>query len=394
MLRGIFRSFPFVPNDSGRKLALLCVATLTVMAPTVIAPALPRLADAFREQPQVELLAKLVLTLPAIFIALGAPLAGAIVDRFGRLALLRGCLVLYGLAGAAGYVLTDLTAILVSRAALGVAIAGTMTTLGALVGDYFHGEARARFASVQSMSMSLGATASVALGGLLADLDWRLPFLVYLLGWLVLIPTGLYLREPAHASEAGGARADRAAVPWRRVAAAYAITFFAVAVFYMTPVQMPFLVRDVGVTSSAAAGLVIVVSSLASASGALAYARVSAKRSVFAVYAWAFGLIACGYGLIGLAPSYASALAGALISGIGVGLFFPNSHLWLLALAPAHARGRLTGGLTAALFLGQFCSPFLVQPLIAFGSIPLAFVFAAAASALAAALLAALRRLA
>jgi len=383
-----------VPSESGRKFALLCVATLTILAPTIVAPALPRVVEAFREVPHVDLLAKLMLTLPALFIAVGAPLAGAIVDRFGRMGLLRGCLVLYGLAGAAGYVLDDLYAILASRALLGVAIAGSMTTLTALVGDYFHGKARARFASLQSMSMSLGAMVFVGVGGLLADVSWRLVFLVYLAGWLVVIPTLLYLREPAHRHVAGGADADSAPIAWRRVAASYAITFFALVVFYMTPVQVPFLVRELGVRSSAAAGFVIVLSSLAAAAGALLYARVSRRNGVFAIFGWSFGLIAAGYALIGSATSYAVVLPGALVSGLGVGLFFPNSYLWLLSLAPARLRGRLSGGLTTAVFIGQFFSPLLAQPLIAAVSLSWAFVITAGLAAAVAAWLASLRRLA
>jgi len=383
-----------VPSESGRKFALLCVATLTILAPTIVAPALPRVVEAFRGVPHVDLLAKLMLTLPALFIAVGAPLAGAIVDRFGRMGLLRGCLVLYGLAGAAGYVLDDLYAILASRALLGVAIAGSMTTLTALVGDYFHGEARARFASLQSMSMSLGAMLFVGVGGLLADVSWRLVFVVYLAGWLVLIPTLLYLREPAHRHVTGEADADSSPIAWRRVAAAYAITFFALVVFYMTPVQVPFLVRELGVRSSAAAGFVIVLSSLAAAAGALLYARVSRRNGVFAIFGWAFGLIAAGYALIGLATSYAVVLPGAFVSGLGVGLFFPNSYLWLLSLAPARLRGRLSGGLTTAVFIGQFFSPLLAQPLIAATSLSWAFVITAGLAAAVAACLASLRRLA
>ena len=383
-----------MPRDSGRKFALLSVATLTILAPTIVAPALPRVVEAFGNVPHVELLAKLMLTLPALFIAVGAPLAGAIVDRFGRMGLLRGCLVLYGLAGAAGYALPDLYAILASRMLLGVAIAGSMTTLTALVGDYFHGEERARFAGLQSTAMSLGAMVFVGVGGVLADLSWRLVFLVYLAGWLVLIPTLLYLREPVRRHGQSEADANAAPVAWRRVAAVYAITFFALVVFYMTPVQVPFLVRDLGVRSSAAAGFVIVLSSLAAAVGAQLYARASRGNSVFALYGWAFGLIAAGYALIGFATSYAVVIAGGIVSGLGVGLFFPNSYLWLLALAPERLRGRLAGGLTMAVFLGQFFSPLLAQPVIAWISLPWAFVATAGLTATVATTLASLRRLA
>src|SRR5262245_60751939 len=152
------------------------------MSAATIAPALPRMAAAFSGAPNAELLSKLVLTAPAIAIALCAPFAGALVDRFGRVGILRASLVLYGLAGAAGYVLDDLHAILASRAALGIAVAGTMTSVTALAGDYYLGEARTRYAGLQSFAMSLGAGVCVGAGGLLADAGWPLQLLVSLRG--------------------------------------------------------------------------------------------------------------------------------------------------------------------------------------------------------------------
>lgn len=377
-------------SDTGRKSALLLVACLTVMAAATIAPALPRMADAYRDVARAELLTKLVLTVPALAIALCAPLAGAIVDRFGRLTLLRGSLLLYGFAGAAGYVLHDLHAILASRFALGVAVAGTMTTMTALVGDYYSGEARGRFASLQSVAMSIGAMAFVVLGGVLVDRDWRLPFLLYLSGWAVLVPAALYLHEPHRAATAQGERGDATELAPRQVLAAYAITFFAVAMFYMTPAQLPFLIRTIGVNSGLAAGVAVGTSSLLAAVGSAVFPRFRRLTGVLGVYAWAFGFMACGYALVGSASSFALVLAGVVTSGVGVGLFFPNGTLWVLSLAPPRLRGRIVGGLTASIFLAQFASPLLLEPVVARTSLGHAFLLAAgtmAALALALALL-------
>jgi MFS family permease len=376
-----------VTADTGRKTALLLVACLTVMSAATIAPALPRMAEAFSAAPNAELLSKLVLTAPAVAIALCAPFAGVLVDRVGRVRILRASLVLYGLAGTAGYALDDLYAILASRAALGVAVAGTMTSVTALVGDYYSGEVRTRYAGLQSLVMSLGAVVCVAAGGLLADVDWRLPFLVYLTGWAVLVPVLLYVAEPRRA-EAAAVAHGHGVLPRGPIAAAYGITFFAVAMFYMIPVQMPFLLRAIGVESGAAAGAVVAAASLTAAAGSAWFARLRRSSGVLGVYAWAFGLMATGYALAGLAGTFGGALAGAAVAGVGVGLFFPNSNLWVLALAPPALRGQLAGGLTSAIFLAQFSSPLLVHPLVAATSLGRAFTIAATLIGLAAVTLA------
>ena len=155
-------------NDLSRKIALILVASLTVMSSATIAASLPRMADVFRDTPDAEFLTKLVLTTPNLMIVVFGPIAGAIIDRFGRVRFLCANLVLYGFAGASGYVLDDLYHILVSRALLGIAMAGTMTTVNTLAGDYWTGEHRARYAGIQSAAMSLGGVVFIGAGGLLA----------------------------------------------------------------------------------------------------------------------------------------------------------------------------------------------------------------------------------
>jgi hypothetical protein len=40
----------------------------------------------------------------------------------------------------------------------------------------------------------------------------------------------------------------------------------------------------------------------------------------------------------------------------------PNLNVWLANESPPELRGRVLGGLTTAMFLGQFLSPFVGQP--------------------------------
>ncbi len=85
------------------KATLLLVSTLTVMSGATIAPSLPAMRDYFAEIGQADLLVRLVLTIPALFIVIGSPIAGIVVDRLGRKPLLIVCAALYGLAGSSGF---------------------------------------------------------------------------------------------------------------------------------------------------------------------------------------------------------------------------------------------------------------------------------------------------
>jgi MFS family permease len=71
-------------NKALRKATLLIGSTLTVMAGAIVAPALPQISREFADVPGIELLSRLVLTLPALFMGILAPLAGYLTDRAGR----------------------------------------------------------------------------------------------------------------------------------------------------------------------------------------------------------------------------------------------------------------------------------------------------------------------
>lgn len=337
------------------------------MSNATIAAAMPRMAAVFRDTPHAEFLTKLILTTPALMIVLCAPLAGAWIDRFGRVRFLQANLVLYGFAGAAAYVLDDLTHILAARAVLGIAVAGIMTTTSTLLGDYFSGEERVRFAGTQSLFMSLGGVVFIGAGGVLAEVSWRMPFLIYLSAWLVLVPALLHLPEPQRHRHASLHEPDRAA-PVGALALAYFLIYFCLVMFYMTPVQIPFLLRDRGIDSSLAAAGPIVMGSLASAVSALLLPRLRRAMGYVTIYAGSMFFVAAGYVVIYASDTYWPVVVGAAVTGLGVGVIFPNSGLWLTALSPSRLRGRLLGLMTAAVFLGQFSSPILVQPSVsAFG---------------------------
>ncbi|TAG96818.1 MAG: hypothetical protein EAZ09_05290 [Oscillatoriales cyanobacterium] len=47
---------------------------------------------------------------------------------------------------------------------------------------------------------------------------------------------------------------------------------------------------------------------------------------------------------------------------MGLGILMPNMTVWLSAAVPEAMRGRALGGLSTAMFLGQFLSPIVTQP--------------------------------
>ena len=135
---------PVSTAPRSQRLMLLVASTMTVMAGAAIAPALPAIARHFSHVAGIDLWSRLVLTLPALFTAIGGALAGAVIDRFGRLRLLVTATVVYGIAGGAGGLADSIGMLLVSRALLGLSVGAIMTTTITLIADYYQGAERNR----------------------------------------------------------------------------------------------------------------------------------------------------------------------------------------------------------------------------------------------------------
>ena len=359
------------PDSTLVKGTLLVVGTLVVMYATAISPALPAIEDHFQDVENVEFLVKLVLTISALFVVIGAVISGFLIDRWGRKPVLVVSTVVCGLAGSAGFVLDSLPIILVTRAVLGLAVAGIMTSVMTLIADYYTGRTRAQLLGFYTASLGFGAVVYLLLGGLLADFSWRYPFLMYLSAFGMLPFVLMVLHEPVRLGAGGHTEAPpsqangepiNAVVPVMLLALIFGIAFMTHVLFFLIPVQLPFYLEDLTNANAKESGLAVADFNLTSAFVALVFAQISARLNVVTIVALGFGFMGVGYGVIGLADNYALVLIGLAIGGIGFGLVLPDLMVWLTAETPGRLRGSAIGGLTTFTFFGQFMSPILSQP--------------------------------
>lgn len=353
------------PNSLPIKITLLLASTLTVMSGATIAPSLPAMQAHFSDVANAEFWVRLVLTVPALFIAFCSPIAGQLVDKIGRKPLLLGSAILYGLAGSSGFVLNSVFAILIGRAFLGLAVAGVMVSATTLIADYYQGDARANFMGLQAAFMGFGGVLFLSVGGFIADLNWRFPFLIYLFSWL-LIPGILFalyepLRSKADVADVN-TTVPTAKLPVKLLMLIYASVMLQQIVFYLIPVQLPFYLKQLTGAGASQTGLAIAFSILFSAFASMNYGRFKKRFSFIKILSIAFGLIGLGYVGIGFASSYSLVLLVLIPTGIGLGLMMPNLNVWTANEVPDALRGTALGGLTTFMFLGQFLSPIFSQP--------------------------------
>lgn len=355
------------PNSLLTKATLLAVSSLTVMSGATIAPSLPAMQDHFASVANAELWVRLVLTVPALFVVIGSPIAGIIVDRLGRKPLLVLSAALYGLAGYSGFILNSLFAILAGRALLGLAVAGVMVSATTLIADYYIGQQRANFMGLQAAFMGLGGVVFLSAGGAMAEANWRYPFLIYLFAWVILplILLSIYepQRTPSHIRHTVNQENKNSETPRNLLILVYGITTLIQVIFYLIPVQLPFYLRNLMGATPAQSGQAIALCTLLSAFGSILYGKVKAKLDFVTILPLIFAFMGTGYTIIGLASNFGLVMLGLGISGVGLGLLMPNMTVWVSATVPDAMRGVALGGLSTALFLGQFLSPIITQPM-------------------------------
>ncbi|HJK43296.1 MAG TPA: MFS transporter, partial [Methanocorpusculum sp.] len=263
----------FVPTK-WTLLFLLLAAMLTLMGGAAVAPALPLISEVFSDSP--EYLVSMIITLPSLAVACTGYLIGIACDRFGRRPVLVFSLVVFAVAGSAGFYLDSLWAILVSRIVLGVGIAGLTTATTALITEYYTGASRAKVLGYQSAAMGLGILILETGGGSLAEISWREPFLIYMVGFVILAGVLLFIhepsREPRQARHDGTVKLNMGAL-----LPIYASIFVGMAIAFLLPTKLPYLVSEVGTASTTGTGLLLGLMGCCSALAGLFYGRLAAR---------------------------------------------------------------------------------------------------------------------
>src|SRR5690606_12353304 len=315
---------PCSASPSLRAAAPAVSYTLSLHDALPISPALPALREHFAGEPGIDLLVRLVLSMPALVIALTAPLVGLLAERLSKQRVLCTATIIFGLAGTAGLFLDSLFALIVSRALLGLGVAGIMTTTSALVGDYFAPADRARFVGLQISCSGLGGLLFVGGGGILADLSWRAPFAIYALA-LLLPPAILAFLPRARAADTAAPIIDAAPIPAPHLAVMglFAVGLLNSVAWYMVASQLPFRLVEMGIAQASMAGYAIGLLTLVSAASPLLVRWLYGRMPTAAILAAGLALMAVSFLLIASAQGYLQILAGMLLTGFGLGMVTP-----------------------------------------------------------------------
>jgi MFS family permease len=340
---------------------LILTMFLPILAIIALAPALPTLMDHFRDVPNAKTLVPLLVTVPALCIAIFGGIAGWLTDRFGRRKLILGAMLLYGCAGLAPFVLQSFQTVLAGRILLGIAEAFILTIGNALLADYYTKEEQHKWLMVQGIVGPFLGTLLLASSGQLAAMGWQWPFALYALTFPILLFGFIHLWEPER-------RAKEETVitgvpfPWKIVLLLCAVTLGTAIVYFVQVIQFSLVLREIGVRDQALIGRISGIASIAVPFGALIFKR-NAKRTINFQLAMVFLLMGIGLLGIGLSRDYRLSAVMALFQQTAAGMTVPCLVAWALSSLPHEHRGRGMGLWSASFFIGQFVSPLMVSGL-------------------------------
>jgi PQQ-dependent dehydrogenase (methanol/ethanol family) len=336
-----------------------------------LGPALPLVAGHYGGA----MTAQAVMTMPGIGVVAGGAIGGLIIDRLGIRPTLYLALLIYALAGATGLAAPVLWALLAARFLLGLAVAHVSNCCLTLLGGWFDEASRARILGYQAAVAGAVSVTLLLAGGQLAEVGgWRAPFSLYLLALPVLGLALLAIPRTA-APPVMATRTD-----WAAIVALWPIYLLVGGLFlayFMTSVQLTFLLAGDGVASPVTRSIVI---GTGVASGGVfgglfgPIRRLAGQRRTRLLL---IGLMAAGFALIGLSHNVVLIAVGAVLCGGGGGLINPYVSGLMLARAPLAMRSKALGFMFMTFYLADFLNPWAVYPFRAAFGIHGAFLAAA-----------------
>lgn len=334
--------------SNGLTLTLLALSTLTIMVGAAIAPSLPQISAHLRMNNYTSLL----ITLPSLGVVLAAPLVSMLLTKFGaKVSVLYG-LILYGALGVTGAFITNTSLMMLNRFLLGCMTAIVMASGTALIAKFYQGESRLRMIAKQGMAIELGGVIFLSIGGGLALLNWKSPFGLYLIAWLIFIAVWFYVPNTNCNIEDSD---ENTLNQTNTLIDIYVIAISSMLVFFVAYVNLPHFLQRQGY-SELQTGLYLAFISLVAVIFAGVMPRIRRQHKSKTIFIIAFSSYAIAHTILAYWIGTPGLCMAAIFLGIGFGFTIPLANYELIERSHSNKRNRNLAYLSSAIFLGQFLS--------------------------------------
>lgn len=355
-----------------QKIAILSISLLIIMSSAAVSPALTFIGDYFNESS--ELMIKMVIALPAIFIIPFTLITGRLVFYVKKKHLLYAGLTLYIIGGLGGALQNNIYMLLACRALMGIGIGVLIPLTRGIIADFFTGDERVKMMGYSSAFNNLGGIIATVLAGVLTVYGWRYPFLVYILAVVVLLLVLFYLPEQDIPPKATHKIHINKEV-WK-----LGITHYMMIItFYAVPSGLGYFVSSNDLGSGFATGLLISIVTLCSFFLGLVFHPIRTflkdKTILFGMFVLTLGMLG-----IGLSNTLLEVSLSLVFVGFGLGIMPPMIYLQTSLVSSKNDVTLSLAIVSIFSFLGQFSSPIinnLIQRIFNYHSAGSPFVISA-----------------
>ena len=341
-------------------LGIWSVSALTSLPGLAVSPISEKLLTVFHTATDLEI--QMLTTLPSLLIIPFILFAGFISERVGDIRLLYIGLWLYLVSGALYFFCTSMTQLIVVSALLGVGAGIIIPLSTSLVSKFFSGEQRTKQYGYVSALTNITLVVATAVTGFLADIQWRLPFVVYLLPLvsIVLVPAIKSCEKNISYKKNDNTAVETTGGVNYRVLVKYMLYYLLITYLVMVvSIDMPFLMGKYGY-DSAVSGVVTSIFFIAMMLPGLFINRIIAVlRSGILVFSLL--LIAIGLVDVYFNSSLLFIVLGCVAAGVGYGIAQPYIYDVTASLAPPQKSTYALALLMTMNYVAILISPFLVD---------------------------------
>lgn len=338
---------------------ILSISLLTVMAGAAIAPALGVISNHFADKSS--LLVQLIVSLPALTIIITNLFFSLFcrVMRTKTIAVLG--LLMYVVFGSGAFLVQDVWMLLTLRALLGVSVGMIMPLSTGLLSYYFPPEDQARLMGLGAFMSQLGGVIATLLSGLLANISWNFSFLVYLFGLPALLLVAINL--PNEKLKTGkSSKESWSIVLLIRFAPLVIGMYLQMLLFFIFATNFAMTARANEALTGNDITLIMVGLDVVAAIVGIVFGWIMSNMSRAAKYMAPLTFIV-GYAIFVTGVSTPLLLTGAFFVGLANGIGMPYLNTIASIKAGKDAATSVMPLISAAMYLGQFTSPLIVNPI-------------------------------
>lgn len=348
---------------------ILSISLLTVMAGAAMAPALGTIKQHFADSSDI--LIQLIVSFPSLTIIITNFFFSYLCRFFKTKTLALIGLWLYTLSGSLAFFVDNIGIILLLRALLGVSVGLIMPLSTGLLAYYFPPDKQAKLMGLAASMSQMGGVIATLLAGLLSNIGWNYAFLVYLLGFVALIPVALFL--PNERISASGNITMKSLLRFHPSVTGMLLVMI---IFFVFPTNFAIICSKLPYAQLSANDITFIMVGLdliASLIGLL-FGFIMNITPKWVKY-FAPSLFLMGYCFYAYGNNVPTIVTGSLFIGLANGIAIPYLNTIASIKGGKQAATTVMPLISASLYLGQFISP-LITTSISKACFPVNDIFA------------------